>query len=301
MRQLGIALLCSLAACEPAPTPIELVNEQIQLHAMLVAGDSIAAVLLTRAKPTDVFEALISHPVTGAQVTLSDGSTTFTLSPETRSINRCVTYNLQSAFGLTSSYDSSRNATLRSGCYVGAIVGNVRPGVTYSLAATLPGEGTVHGRTTVPEAPLIRSPLKGATLPLRSNRNPSTQVVSVAWTMPANAEHTEIALTLLRTECRGGLASTNEDFGSTRLVVPHLDSVDVEVRWLNCDPADSAATYDGDLVVTAFDANYADLMLERARRSTNTSKVSFGITGAAGTFAASATSRLRVVITRTPD
>ncbi|MEX2283474.1 MAG: hypothetical protein WEE89_13405 [Gemmatimonadota bacterium] len=53
-------------------------------------------------------------------------------------------------------------------------------------------------------------------------------------------------------------------------------------------------------MVFVFDANYAGLLLEHERGAGNTRKVSFGVTGAAGVFAASAAARLPVVVRRMP-
>ena len=305
MRRLWWLLAVMLVACEPQPTPIELLDDQVQLNSMLVAGDTMVAVLITRARSVNSWEQQVSHPVTGATVTLRDGNNVVALVPQSDTLVRCVTYRIDTGFGFGNSGDPVRDAVLRPGCYVARVPGGIRHGATYALHATVPGPGLITGSATVPESPAIRSPESGATLAIPQSGSGTAPVTPLAWNVSATPAHTMIGLRLSRAECYGTLRTPGMDHvPNIRLPVSGRDSVDLQAGWVDCNNNQAgtvpASTYEGELIVAVFDANYARFVLDLNKASTNTREVSFGVVGAAGIFAATAIERLPVVLRRMP-
>ena len=225
MRLSRFALVIVMTACERQPTPIELLDDQLVLHSMLVAGDNIAAVLLTRARSTNgVYDEQISDPATGARVMLSYGTTTLMLLPQSDTLNRCVTYQSQIDF-FGRGEDPQKDAYLRPGCYVARVPGRIQGGMGYTLHATIAGEGAITGTTMVPSQPLIRTPGYDAILPVHS---PQANVphLPVAWSMSANTSHSTVGLLLNRQECRATLMATEVELSLQLLAGVHSDSGD---------------------------------------------------------------------------
>src|SRR5690606_28245897 len=142
------AVLATLGGCElmREPTPLDAVPEMIAVHALLVAGQDAASVLLTRPDRHDP-GGTSADPVPGASVRLIRGEQSIELVPGGDCAQR---------------FGSSTEPDLSAGCYTGAVPGGIVPGARYELEVTLPGGGTITGATTVPEPPTLLAPAPGA-------------------------------------------------------------------------------------------------------------------------------------------
>ncbi|HEY8470178.1 MAG TPA: DUF4249 family protein [Longimicrobiales bacterium] len=275
----------SLGGCKLVrdPSPIETATELVAVHAMLVAGEDTARVLLTRAQALAVSPPLAVEPVPGASVRLIRGEEGIELDVG----GDCVT-----RFGFPNEPD------LAAGCYAGAVSGGIVTGARYELEITLPGGARIEGATTVPEPPALLEPAPGAELEVRFGPVPLPEPFVAAWRVQPSGRRTEISLRAVRRDCTA-LLRLPADASASFLDVTGSDSAELRTGFVGCGGESMPERLDAHLVLTVYDANYTayakaiDSPYAIARNG-----AAVGLRGAAGVFGSAAVASVPVVLVR---
>jgi hypothetical protein len=290
---LVLCALSSVAACEREPTPIEGLGDQVVLNSVINAGAAQAAVLLVRVVPDSNYRnQSVARPLPGAVVTLSDGTNSSTLPPN-RTPGRC-SYQV---------YGGQQDSALVGGCYAGPVTGGVRAGVTYSLDVQLPDGKRIHGTTTVPAPPNLRSPASGTTLQIAGPPDFNPPPMLVNWTTVVPAPLVHLVMSVPNLPCEVLMRLPQYADSNLRIDATGRDSLSIRLSALNCGDQniENRTRFDAQLVLTVFDESYARYDQEFSRSSGVRSRyASLGITGAVGVFGSAATVRLPVVLVRQP-
>jgi len=275
----------SLGGCDLLrdPSPLETVPELVAVHAMLVAGENTARVLLTRARALDVSPPLAVEPVAGASVRLIRGEQGIELAAG----GDCVP-----------SFGTPNEPELAAGCYAGAVPGGILAGERYELEITLPDGARIEGATTVPGSPALLDPAPGTELeaPLSAATLPAPFVAT--WRAQPSGQRTEIALRAVRRDC-SAMLRVGADDPALNLEVTGSDSAELRTGFVTCGGGAMPPRLDAHLVLTVYDANYtayAKAIDSPFAISKNGAAV--GIRGAVGVFGSAAAARVPVVLVR---
>ena len=271
--------LISLTACELVrePMAVQLTEDRVAVHAVLVAGDTTAAVLLSLIPATaDLFGPPEWIPVADAQVRLTRGSDTLVLTVDAdTTVNPCFAGPL---------HNQSPARELRPGCYTARVPGGVVSGAEFGLLIDLPGHGRVEGRTIVPTAPTILEPQAGTILPQGQAGEPTFHV---EWTPLEDARAAELRLGAREDACTVYISAGSFVHVESRILLD-VRSVDIGAAVQCTEPTDPVPA---DIVVTAFDAAYSRY-LEVFARNRPMSDAALGISGPAiGVFGSAASAR----------
>ena len=280
----AVALRCvglSLGGCEllREPSPLDTAPELVAVHAMLVAGEDTARVLVTRARAPDAPSPSVVEPVPGASVRLVRGEQRI---------------DLAAGGSCAPTYGSPGEPDLAAGCYAGAVSGGIVAGARYELEITLPGGGRIEGAATVPEPPALLAPAPGAELEVR----PAPAPFVARWTTPPSGQRTEIALRAVRRDC-SAMPRLRADASTPFLDVTGSDSAELRTGFVGCGGESMPARLDAHLILTVYDANYAayakaiDTSHAIARNG-----AAAGIRGAVGVFGSAAVASVPVVLVR---
>lgn len=285
------AALATLAGCEflHPPTYVQGDPNQLLVHAVLTAGSDSASVVVMR-----VGTGFARVPVAGAQVRVIGPAGQATL-PASAELDPC-----------SGDHVPPEQASGATGCYAAAFPGGVQPGAEYRLEVDLPTGERVRGRTTVPAAPVTRSPAErervevrdegwymGAVSPLTIRWTSENQVGLNAWSgrvwAPSDVE-LQCNVSLNRPE------NTAVDFTA--------DSLVVLLNVLGCGPsappssAEPTAKPDSIEVmlgVTAYDSVYMRYV-RFGEHGVPVEQAKGGLDGAYGVFGSAATTVRRVTV-----
>lgn len=245
LRFASAALCFMLFACMREPTLVELSEQNVVVHAVLIGGSDSAKVLITRPQTTSVFGGPIG--VANADVRLVTAGLNMPLSAG----GECFS---MPGFPLGA-------PGTNTGCYVAAVPGGIVYGATYELEIVVPGRPAIRGSTRIPETPVIQSPAPNAEIVFSGQGN-AGPTVEMTWSVGESDAPVFVHLAVDANDC--ALAFRVDEFG----LVPYIAErgsrsiLVVPLAW-NCSQPPTRAA--GEVVVTAFDENY-DLYL----RSFNT-------------------------------
>ena len=142
LMALAIVVPLAISGCTRGPFDIEVTEDRLQVHSVLMAGDSIATVLIAVAKPEQDF----LSPVSDAEGRLVRGGERYRLQARSAEDPGCF------LTGVTAE-------PTHRGCYDVQVPGGIRSGDDFQLDLSLPTlEKQVSGEATVPEPVTIRSP-----------------------------------------------------------------------------------------------------------------------------------------------
>lgn len=273
LKALSIGAAIMFVACEPAPTDVDVPDQAVTVHAMLIGGDDSVTVVVARpsAESDFVFEG--PQAVTDAVVRLRSGTQQIVLANR----GRCLV--LSSALtGQPAQFD---------GCYTAQIPGGVRNGERYELEVEVPGEPLITGVTVVPPAFTLLTPAAGDTIDVRVGAQDGFKPFTISWT-GIEATHTvRLQIVTDRVNCAVYLSRPAElDFGFEILFsAPATDAPTVFSSFLNC--GDDPSTVNARLVATAFDTEY-ERYLRDSGESMRIDEASIGLNGAFGFFGSAA-------------
>lgn len=278
------AVLATLGGCElmREPTPLDAVPEMIAVHALLVAGQDAASVLLTRPDRHDP-GGTSADPVPGASVRLIRGEQSIELVPGGDCAQR---------------FGSSTEPDLSAGCYTGAVPGGIVPGARYELEVTLPGGGTITGATTVPEPPTLLAPAPGAEIEGRVSPELEPAPFVAAWGADPPDRRTAVGLRAGRPECITMLRV--DTWGVAHyLDVTGATSATLRTGLVQCGEG-TPAHLDAHLVLAVYDANYDEYTRAALGNVYGIAgnQTAAGIRGAAGVFGSTAAASVPVVLVR---
>lgn len=298
------------AGCEflRSPTPLELTDEQIMVHAVLQTGTDTVSVLLTRVRPqpnaTPGSPFVDVLPLSGADVRITGGGSTVRLAEAPAGFAPCVQ--------LSQFAESGKPRSFGPGCYVAVLPGGVGSGVQYALSAGLPGGGEITGVAEVPAAPVILRPTENARFTVRRQHGGGSGVgeVPVRWTAPANAGGIELRLAATAvfangSQVPGARCGIEQPVGPVYDVERGDSTTMVIYNPIHCflrTESGSTSLLDQDSIhvrlrVTAYDTvytRYASAL--ESGGSVQRSRFAAGVTGALGVFAGAATADRQITL-----
>jgi len=289
MRRIALLLLL-LTACEREPTTLDVSYGQTLVHAMLSAGDSLAAVLITTSAPgpENVWLKITEKPVSGARVQLES------LSGRVELVNAATD---DACTGFPPSL--TENPDLAEGCYLGVVAGGIQPGVRYTLAIDLPSGRKVTGATTVPFPPSFTAPAAGAQI-MTGGTQGGQEPTHVRWAGTDKAPYVTLVAGIVdEPACNVQLRSDLFGLFLVQQVTP-FDSVALQSIAVSCPGQSQPVQRAAELVLTAYDSTYAEYIIGGFDGSRTNVKASAGLSGAWGVFAASASARLPVTFVPAP-
>lgn len=180
---LKLTLLVVMVAfgCEPAPTALDDLREQIAVYSVLVTGRDSVAVYVLRYPPTpSPFQPGFSG-VSGARVSISSTLGTTELLEQTDDTRPCFTPG------------PDREPANNLGCYTAALPGGVLGSTDYSLRVETPDADVVGGNVRTPEKVLIEAPLDGAVQPF-GLWSDTAAAFSLRWNGADRLPYAEVAI-----------------------------------------------------------------------------------------------------------
>lgn len=316
-----LALTLSLTGCLRDPDPLELDDNAITVHALLVAESDSALVWITRAKnPYLNPPPVVSGPywgdapyrgVSGAEVRVISGSdTTWLIEGSDRPCTG------------TGGESEGQGA----GCYRASLPAPVLSGATYALDIRLADGTRITGETVPPEAIAISAPAPNlhVTVSCRdgefcygedTTEPPFTLpvgTVPLGWDLPPSVVGTHLALQPLaaylegavypRDACTlgyyGGFASQQYRYrpGDDGWAIPSI-GCGLEHPELRPARFDSIRAQ---LVVMGLNQTYVDYLTSGAGQGIRSEAASYGIEGAYGVFGAMSRATREIVLVRDP-
>lgn len=156
-RQWIFGLLAMLAACERAPTALDLSGERLMVHSVQLAGRDVVQVLVQRVSPranpdpeTPGFVDV--RPVSGALVEMRIDGEVVALEEAPAGLPPCA-----SEFF----YPVPQPEPIGPGCYAARIPGGLEVGSRVELVVRVDGVVVASGEAVVPDRPRLSSPLPG--------------------------------------------------------------------------------------------------------------------------------------------
>lgn len=290
---LPLTMAC-FAACEIVrePTPFEVDEDAVSVHAMLVAGERRITVLITRfdhagpgANPPDGNLRLVG--VSGAEVHVAGAGQSLTLAGD-QPAEACIHYFF--------SYDD--RFPLSAGCYAADVDAGIVAGTAYVLKIALSRGGIVTGSAEVPAPITIRSPQAGTTLEVaeRPWDEQPLQPFPLAWDNPGADRPVHLGLEVHHPDCGQGIPRV--PFFGQFIDLTGRDTADVGHWAVLCTLAPASNELRGTFNLVAFDLTYANYLEEftGGGPALDRPRASFGLTGASGIVAGGAVTRLPVRI-----
>jgi hypothetical protein len=282
-------MLLTAAAAIPAaacgltrdPTTIDL-REELAVHAVLLAGDTNAKVLVTRMNSEN--SSWVASGVPDAQVQLSVGGTTITLS--THASNNCFSHQSQ---GDPSFQDINR------GCYSARIASGLRSGTSWQLRVVTTDLGIATGTATLPAAPAISLPVAGTRIISEGGFLGGSPTFTTRWTGVPRTRLAEVDVNIPGDACHAYLAAEGgSGFGDKAIGVVQTDSLRARIGDSGCTISTQGLA--AELRLVAYDSIYTGYKeANRGPRGTRQETSAFGLNGAVGVFAGAA--RVTVPIT----
>ena len=283
---LALAALLPLAACEFVRDPVLLqFEEQLAVHAVLLTGDTIAEVLVTRTNAGDS-----EHVVRGvpdAQVRLVSGTTSLTLSVNPG--NSCFSHEFLGDPGLLE---------INRGCYSARVPGGLRAGTTWQLHVDAGSLGNVTGSATLPEAPAFSLPAAGTRIVSEGGFLGGSPVFTMRWSGVPRLRLAELDVAVPSRACSAYLAPQGTTgFGEEVIPVANADSLRARLGDSGCTIPTQGMP--AQLRVVAYDSIYTLYRDEnRGPRGTLERTSSMGLSGAVGVFAGAARAVLPILLVR---
>jgi len=288
MRRIALLVLL-LTACERAPTTLDVSHGQTLVHAMLPAGDSLAAVLITTSAPgpENVWLKITEKAVSGARVQLESAS------------GRVELVNAPTDDACTGFPPPlTENPDLAEGCYVGVVTGGIQPGVRYTLI-DLPSGRKVTGATTVPFPPSFIAPAAGAQI-MTGGVQGGKEPIHVRWAGTDKAPYVTLVAGIVNEPACNVQLRSSDLFGLSLVHVTPFDSVALQSITVSCPGQSQPVQRAAELVLTAYDSTYTEYIKGSWIGSRTNAEASAGLSGAWGVFAASASARLPVTFVPAP-
>jgi Domain of unknown function (DUF4249) len=276
-RVFAVVALAVCAGCELVrePTALEFDRDYIVVHALLEAGAARAAVLITRATPSDIpYEPHRSEPIAGATVRLSTAGQDLLLEPDPLQPEACGAQSLP-------------HPSLDPGCYLSQVPGAIQVGATYALEITLPGGGVVTGSATIPLSPVVHTDDDQPRLHItRFGPNDEQPPVGLRLDPLPSTPLVAIAVRLERSDCFVPIY-TDDELPSSYLPATG-DRAEVRANGIFCTREIEAGDYPADLRVFRYDDVYSAYTGSIGDESVPVEDLSYGLAGAAGVFAGAA-------------
>lgn len=292
MRRLHTAITIGflpLAACELVRDPLHIQTSRAVtiVHAVLIAGDSTASILLARSPRVAPGRDPALQPIDSARVTLTGNDRTFAL------LQR------DSASDCFRDHRSGPPTRLpgNPSCYAGAAPVPIQPGQRYHLRIVLPRTDTVVTASTVVPRPIqITAPPDLPTLvfPRPGNASSVQPVLDLAWNDPDPAAALHLRLIVPHDECLPIIA----DGTAAGLGLDLTGRLSVAIRGalLPCN-ADVLDRDGAQLFFIAWNSDYARYLKIFSHNSIPFDDAASGLSGAIGVFAAVALTRVPVRLT----
>jgi hypothetical protein len=283
---LALGALLPIAACEFLRDPVLLqFEEQLAVHAVLLSGDTIAEVLVTRTNAGD--SAFVIRGVPDAQVRLVSGSTSLTLTVKPGS--NCFSHEFLGDPGLLE---------INRGCYSAHIPGGLRAGTTWQLLVDAGSLGNATGSATLPEAPAFSLPVAGARLASEGGFLGGSPTFTIRWSGVPRTRLAELDVAVPSRECSAYLAPQGTTgFGEEVIPVANADSLRARLGDSGC--TISTQGMPAELRLVAYDSTYTLYRDEnRGPRGTLERTSSMGLSGAVGVFAGAARAVLPILLVR---
>lgn len=289
-RALAPLVLILIGGCELArePTPFEIDDEAVAVHAMLVAGEPRIAILVTRFEPPyqqGGNPRLL--PVAGADVHVTGAGHTVTPVGD-QPTEDCLD---------DRSFWWPDSTPLSPGCYTAEVEGGIRAGAAYELHIVLPNGDVVTGSTEVPDPIAIRSPAEGSRLEVYREfpDGQPLQPFPLTWRDAGPDRAVHLNLEAYHPDCSLIYVFTPNNSGQTSMNLTAQDSANVEGWVVSCHPQPTIGEIDGALNLAVFDTAYAHYFDHASSRgSLEPWQASLGVAGASGLFVAAAVARLPV-------
>lgn len=293
---LGLPLL--LAACQQDLLRVELPSAEIVVHAVLMAGDTLAAVSVSRVTPGSEPGAPASvEPVRGARLVLRTPGGEVRLDEES----------LQQVCDMTR-WPALR--TTRSGCYVASVAGGILPGHRYHLRGDLSDGDLFTGVANVPHPPVIEQPGEGSIVESEWKEDvlASRERLEFVWHATTGTAAIGVAARVVRLSVDGVPAPVTEcsiaGSGAT-LLAPDKESARWLLRAHGCAPDEkdlSASPADSlhfDLFLIAHDQAYLRYFHAWQESAVKRADLQVGLEGAVGIFSGAAPAGRRIVMVAT--
>lgn len=279
------------------PMTLDVDDGPIAVHAMLADGERRIAVLVTRYEsPGELDRTPRLVAVAGADVRVTGEGQTITLDSD-RTAEGCIDVD---PYGV-----NEVPAPLAPGCYTGRAEDAIVAGAQYELHISLDDGTIITGETEVPRPVTVRTPEAGARIEVRSiyPGDDPAPLYALAWSHVGPDRAVRLWLEVDYEDCQGPWTTENPDssafwgpaFGpSEGIDLTGRDSADVGGWYLACN-GPTPDEIDGALRFAVFDLAYARY-LDTLAQSTSIAlpEASLGVSGAAGVFAAAATTRVPV-------
>ncbi len=303
---LAVALL--LTGCLRDPVPLELDDDTVTVHSLLVTGSDSALVMVTRARENPTWDEAPFVGVSGGEVRLIAGEDTTWLieTPELACIQEW-------------------RAPSGIGCYRATLPAPIADGGTYGLEIRLPDGTRVRGETTAPAPVTISAPAPDIHVTAHCHHaeycygaqreTPPYQVpvavIPLAWVPPASVAGASVALRAVAVYLDGveypGEACQVGYYGggyySSSLY--GADDGEFEVPNIGCNGAPALAPVRFDSIrvqldVMGWNATYREYLTSGSWQGVRSEAASHGIAGAFGFFGAMSRATRSVVLVRDP-
>lgn len=308
----GKALLCIaalLAGCERAPLPLDISDERLMVHSVLLAGSETVHVLVERVAARTITDphspegSVDIQPISGADVEVTVGGQVLQLAEAPEGFPPCA-----SAFPFAVPHEEP----IGPGCYVAAVPDGIRAGERYELRVRVGGVVVAEGEAVVPGLPVLSTPTAGAryevTIGFISNEQPVRGILirygtssEVAGVRPS-LRFDSVFVNGARTPD----ATCNFDQFESEPIGRRaaIDSTVLVPRSLFCfrrPPQGGVETFVPDsifaqLSLTAFDSSYVGYDQAARQQSAELARLQAGVTGALGLFAGLSRARVPVVL-----
>ena len=281
LRQLALCLAVTTAACERAPTVVELSDEHILVHSVLLGGTDSVTVIVARANVDDAMFDQRPHAVTNATVSIRTGDQ--------------VIFLQRGASCLRTPLSAPGDSLPFEGCYSAVVPGGIRHNTRYDLEISVPGHALITGTTVVPQAISVIQPQRGQRIVVSENRTDSAAFAS-SWS-GATGESVRVQIVAHAPNCEIVLQrEDDESFGAELILrAGATESPSLIPRRISC--IASPREFNGTFAVTALDASYETYLASRDS-SLRPDEASVGLQGAFGFFGSAAIAKQPVTLVR---
>jgi hypothetical protein len=269
-KRITLAVCCGLnAACAPDPF-VPRFDERLAVHALLLAGDTQAHVLVSLIGARSGETTAVPVPDADVRIVSERGPIRLARQPG----HTCLAPERR-----------PRNTDLERGCYVASVPGGLQAGSWYELIVDVGARGRASGRVVLPAPPTITAPAANAHLPWTQDFESPQSILTVRWTGVPSARSIQLSVRPA-IPCDVYLRGDAQDRIGPTLFVTSTDSVAFALTGIACE---SIGGMPAELQVIAFDSaysHYADALL--GSRNGLLLSAPAGMQGAAGVLAGGA-------------
>jgi hypothetical protein len=281
LKKLAICLTATGLACERAPTIVELSDERILVHSVLLGGMDSVSVIVARANVDDAMFDQRPHAVTNATVGIRTGDQVIILQ--------------RGGSCLRTALSAPGDSLPFEGCYSAIVPGGIRHNTRYDLEITVPGHPLITGTTVVPHAISVIQPQRGQRIVVSENRTDSTAFAS-SWS-GATGESVRVQIVSHVPNCEILLQRQDDQSFGVELILRAgaTESPSLVPRRISCFA--SPPEFNGTFAVTSLDASYEAYLASRDN-SLRPDEASVGLVGAFGFFGSAAIAKQPVTLVR---